>query len=297
MIRPKGNGEMGVAIASARPERMASFRAALESRGFRVEDFREAWSLLEAARRRTWNLVLLDGQTLPMRESLERLMEINACQQVAVLTDQEAHAFHEATEGLGVLAPVPAHPTPEDVEPLLERLRAVGGLDPKVEAAQAHLEAMSRKLHPHCVVCWDRHPFGLQVDYRVTGEHSVEGMFGCGKFYEGYENVLHGGIVSSLLDGAMASCLLAKGLEAYTVELKIRYRKAVETGVPATIRGQWLRSAGPIHLLHATIEQKGKVCASARAKFFEGSPNQPSQSMPGGAEVRNLLSQARKRLV
>jgi len=297
MTRPKGNGELRVAIASSRPERIASFGTELEIRGFRVDDFRDAWSLLEAARGTTWNIVLLDGHTLPVRENLERLMEINACQQVAVITNQDADAFHEATEGLGVLTPVPAHPTPEDVEPLLERLRAVGALDPRVEAAQAHLNAMSRKHHPNCVVCWDRHPVGLKVDYRVTGEHTVEGTFGCGKFYEGYSNVVHGGIVSSLLDGAMASCILAKGLEAYTVELKIRYRSAVETGVPATIRGQWLRSAGPIHLLHATLEQNGKVRASARAKFFEGTPNQPSQPMPGGAEVRNLLSQARKRLV
>jgi acyl-coenzyme A thioesterase PaaI-like protein len=155
---------------------------------------------------------------------------------------------------------------------------------------------MSRKHHPNCVVCWDHHPFGLKVDYRVTGEHTVEGTFACGKFYEGYSNVLHGGIVSSLLDGAMASCILAKGLEAYTVELKIRYRAAVETGVPATICGQWFRSAGPVHLLHATIEQKGKVRASARAKFFEGTPNEPSQAMPGNMDVRRLLSEARRRL-
>ena len=29
---------------------------------------------------------------------------------------------------------------------------------------------------------------------------------------------------SSLLDGAMVSCLLAKGVEAYTVDLRVRYR-------------------------------------------------------------------------
>jgi len=134
------------------------------------------------------------------------------------------------------------------------------------------------------------------VEFRVTGEHTVEGTFGCGKFYEGYENVLHGGIVSTLLDGAMASCILAKGVEAYTVDLRVRYRTAVETGIPATIRGEWVSGSGPVHLLHATLEQAGKVRASARAKFFEGTPNQPSQPMPGSGSIKALLSQARKRL-
>jgi len=85
----------------------------------------------------------------------------------------------------------------------------------QLAAFQAGLEASKRVHHPHCVVCWDRHPFGLQVDYR------------------------------------------------------------------ATIRGEWLRGEGPIHLLHATLEQGGQVRASTRAKFFEGKPSQP---MPGGAK-------------
>ena len=241
--------------------------------------------------------MILDGLQMPFQGFVESLLEINASLNVAVITDLEPEAFHEASEGLGILCPLPPDPGASDAEPLLERLRAVGGLDPVIEAAQVRLDAMSREYHPHCVVCGTHHPFGLKVDYRVTGEHTVEGRFDCGSSYQGYSNVVHGGIVSSLLDGAMVSCLLAKGVEAYTVDLRVRYRAAVATGVPATIRGEWLRAEGPMHLLQATLEQDGKVCARARAKFFEGKPNQPSQPMPGGAGVRHLLNQARKRLV
>lgn len=136
MTQAKGRGDLCMAIVSAVPERMASFRAALETRGFRVDAFRDAWSLLQAARATGWNLVVLDSQTLPVRETLERLMEINACQHVAVLTNQAPEAFHEETEGLGVLAPIPVCPETQDLDSLLERLRSVGGLDPTLEAAQ-----------------------------------------------------------------------------------------------------------------------------------------------------------------
>jgi len=94
----------------------------------------------------------------------------------------------------------------------------------------------------------------------------------------------------------MASCILAMGLEAYTVELRVRFRTAVATGMPATIHGEWLRAEGPIHLLHATLAQGGQVRASARAKFLEGRPGQPSQPLPVGPGLRHLLGQARKRL-
>ncbi|MDP2874927.1 MAG: hotdog domain-containing protein [Holophaga sp.] len=288
---------MNVAMITVRENQLAAFRDELERRSARVESFADGWSFLQAARSRTWELVIVDGLSLAFPDLIEKLLEINASINTAVITDLAHQAFHDAGEGLGILCCLPAKPGAAEVEPLLEKLQAVGGLDPVIETAQGHLDALRTKHHPRCVVCWDRHPFGLKVDFRVTGEHTVEGTFGCGKFYEGYENVLHGGIVSTLLDGAMASCILAKGREAYTVDLRVRYRTAVETGVPATIRAEWVSGSGPVHLLHATLEQAGKVRASARAKFFEGKPNQPSQPMPGNAGIRALLSQARKRLV
>lgn len=286
---------MNVALITAREGQLAALRAGLERHGARIECHADASRFLEAAHSRNWELVLLDGVTVPFQGFIESLLEINVGLNTAVITDLDPEAFHDASEGLGILCSLSASPRAADAEALLEKLRAVGGLDPVIEAGQIRLDVMSRECHPHCVVCGEHHPFGLKVDYRVTGEHTVEGFFGCGPSYQGYANVVHGGIVSSLLDGAMVSCLLAKGVEAYTVDLRIRYRAAVKTGIPATIRGEWLRSEGPMHLLQAALEQDGKACACARAKFFEGTPNQPSQPMPGGAGVRHLLNQARKR--
>ncbi len=287
---------MNIAMITHREAALAGFRDGLERRSARIECFADAWSFLQAARTQSWNLVIVDGLTLPFADLIEKLLELNASLNTAVITELDEAAFHEASEGLGILSGLPSRPGMADVAPLLDKLQAVGGLDPVLEAAQGRLDAARLQRHPRCVVCWERHPFGLKVEYRATGEHTVEGTFGCGKFYEGYENVLHGGIVSSLLDGAMASCVLAKGLEAYTVDLHVRYRKAVETGVSATIRGIWLQSTGPLHLLQATLEQNGEIRAVARAKFFEGSPNHPSAPMANTPGVRNLVRQARKRL-
>ena len=288
---------MRVGIITGRGDQLAVLHAGLERQGARVQGFADAPGFLGAARAADWNLAILDGTGFPFRGLVESLLEIDAGLNIAVITGMDPQVFHEESEGLGILCALPPVPGDADVVSLLEKLRAVGGVDPLVEAAQSRLDAMSRKHHPHCVVCGKDHPLGLKVDYLVTGEHTVEGRFDCEPSYQGYSRCLHGGVVSSLLDGAMVSCLLAKGLEAYTVDLRVRYRAAVETGVPARISGEWLRNEGPLHLLQATLEQGGKVCARARAKFFEGTPNLPSQSMPGGAGLRQLMNQARKRLV
>jgi uncharacterized protein (TIGR00369 family) len=164
------------------------------------------------------------------------------------------------------------------------------------EPSQRTLHDTRSTLHRDCVICGEVHPNGLRVKYCVVGEHTVEAEFPCEQAYEGYAGVLHGGIVSALLDGAMANCMLAKGLEAYTVDLRIRFREAVEIGVPAMVRGEWLRQEGPLHLLQATIIQQGRSCASARAKFLEGHPASPTHALPTGAAARDLVKQSRKRL-
>lgn len=288
---------MRIALLSLRKSALSTFCMAMESSGFQIDAFGDAWSLLKAAPEARWNLVVLDAVSAPFRPVVEALLNVDAGIPVAVLSAVAPEGFHAESEGLGILQALPSVPSLEDVPPLLERLRAVGRLDPRIESAQHLLDAMTREHHAQCVVCWDRHPFGLKVDYRVMGEHTVEGAFACGHSYQGYTNVVHGGIVSSLLDGAMASCTLAKGIKAYTVDMRVRFRGPVETGIPAVIRGEWVRNEGPIHLITASILQEGKVKATARAKFFEGSPGKPSQPMPTNTALRGLLTQARKRAI
>jgi acyl-coenzyme A thioesterase PaaI-like protein len=286
---------MNVAMLTTREGQLAALREGLEQRQAQVERFADAWSLLQAARTRSWNLVILDGLSTPFRELVEQLLEINAGLHIAVITEMEPEEFHEASEGLGLLSPLHRGAGAAAVGPLLEKLQAVGGFHPEVEAAQAQLGITRQELHEYCVVCSQRHPLGLHAGYRAVSEHAVEASFPCGKGYEGYRNVLHGGIVSALLDGAMANCIFAKGLEAYTVDLRIRFRAPVEIGVSALVRGEWLRQDGKLHLLQASIVQDGKVRASARAKFMEGSPNAAPAPMPRGVSARALVKESHQR--
>jgi acyl-coenzyme A thioesterase PaaI-like protein len=277
---------MRIALITSRPGSLAEFRAGLETHGFRVEVHGDAWEFLRTGLKREWGLVVLDGVGWPVQSFLVSLLEADCSLPVAVVTDLAPGPYQAATDGLGLLGPLPPRPLAADVPPLLDRLRAMGALTPDLEAAQASLDTLKRQRHPHCVVCWDRHPFGLQVDYCVSGPDSVEGTFDCGKSYEGYAGILHGGIVSSLLDGAMVSCLLARGVEAYTVDLRVRYHLPVATGHPATIRASWLKSRGALQWLQASLEQDGRMCARARATFLLEPPGRRAQPVPARAGHR-----------
>jgi acyl-coenzyme A thioesterase PaaI-like protein len=100
----------------------------------------------------------------------------------------------------------------------------------------------------------------------------VEAIFPCDPAFEGYAGQLHGGVVCSLLDGAMVHCLFQTGRTAYTAELTVRFRGTVVTGTAALVRGRIERSRGRLHFTAAELVQDGDVKAVARAKFLEAPP-------------------------
>jgi acyl-coenzyme A thioesterase PaaI-like protein len=63
---------------------------------------------------------------------------------------------------------------------------------------------------------------GLRLKCRLSADGSVQATFDCNGTYEGYANILHGGVASALLDGAMTNCLFAHGHPGVTAEITVR---------------------------------------------------------------------------
>jgi uncharacterized protein (TIGR00369 family) len=129
--------------------------------------------------------------------------------------------------------------------------------------------AMQRSAHPYCLVCSRSNPFGLGLEFELQEDGGVSTTFIGHPGLEGYAGVMHGGMIATLLDGAMTNCLFARGCRAFTAELRVRYRKPVQVGQPLTIRARLKQSAAPLHLLEAELEQQGCLAAWAHGKFME----------------------------
>ncbi len=92
----------------------------------RVPDGKTA---LREARKKTPWAVILDEELLDMPglELVRALLPIHAFIHTAVMSDLPAEAFHEAAEGLGVMAQLPAAPGADDARRVLERLKRLSG--------------------------------------------------------------------------------------------------------------------------------------------------------------------------
>ena len=107
------------------------------------------------------------------------------------------------------------------------------------------------------------------VHKAVADDSSVTATFQCDEVFEGYPGILHGGIISSILDGAMGYCMFARGQAAVTVEMAIRFRHPVKTGHEATVLAQITRSSHLLYILEAQIIQNGEIKATAKSKFYD----------------------------
>jgi len=123
--------------------------------------------------------------------------------------------------------------------------------------------------HSDCFVCGENNKQGLQLEFTLAGDGCVSSCFCSKEMYQGYPGMLHGGILSSIVDGAMTNCLFAHDVIAVTAELNVRFRSPVVIGQLTTVRAKILRNDPPLYVVEAKITQDGKVKVAATGKFLE----------------------------
>ena len=81
----------------------------------------------------------------------------------------------------------------------------------------------------NCFGCASDHEKGLRMTFARDGEGLVANVRLC-KDYESYPGVVHGGIVATLLDEAMARIVLTKtGTPTVTVGMRVRYARVMRS--------------------------------------------------------------------
>ena len=124
-----------------------------------------------------------------------------------------------------------------------------------------------------CFGCGSRNPFGLKLTFEEIDATYITHFTGQPE-HQGYDGIMHGGIVSTLLDEIMARYIYAKGLNAVTAKLEVRYLKPTPIGVPLCIKGRVTRHRGRLYETEGAIElPDGTVTAEGTAKVFVTDPS------------------------
>jgi uncharacterized protein (TIGR00369 family) len=99
------------------------------------------------------------------------------------------------------------------------------------------------KLQPnsrHCFVCGLENHHGLQLRFYETGPGEVTADYIVPDHFQGYPGVVHGGIVTALLDEVTGRAQMNDDHTRfmYTAKLEIRFRKNVPIDTPLRVVGQ-----------------------------------------------------------
>lgn len=125
-----------------------------------------------------------------------------------------------------------------------------------------------------CFGCGERNPIGLHLKFRRV-DGAVQAEFTPKPVHEGYAAMMHGGIVSTLLDEAMSWAVIDQGNLAVTAKIEVEFKRPVPVTEPLLVSGRVVRDRR--RLVEAAGELRstsGELLASASAVFMRVSEEQ-----------------------
>jgi len=130
-----------------------------------------------------------------------------------------------------------------------------------------------------CCVCGKKNRAGFKLDFTHSRKGQLTADVTFQKKHQGYKNIVHGGMVTMLLDEIMVNLAWLDGVPAVTAELTVRLKKAVPVGQKVLLEGFLVKEEGRLLLMKATAKSpEGALYASAEAKCLKMAlPGRPKQ--------------------
>jgi acyl-coenzyme A thioesterase PaaI-like protein len=123
--------------------------------------------------------------------------------------------------------------------------------------------------NPRCFVCGKENPAGLGVDFKIDREQRAIGAkFTPSDIYQGYEGIVHGGILSALLDEAMVKLTVGLGTPAVTAQMTVTFRVPSAPGDELFISGRLTHESRRLIQAEAKIERGPILIAEAKGKLL-----------------------------
>jgi acyl-coenzyme A thioesterase PaaI-like protein len=129
--------------------------------------------------------------------------------------------------------------------------------------------ALRARSQEACFVCGRENPRGLQIEFERQAGGEAIATWTPSPALEGFRGIVHGGVVSTVLDEAMSKAVAFTGHEALTAELRVRFRRRVASTDTVLIRGWVVRQNKRLIEAEATLTAlDGLERAHAWARFL-----------------------------
>ena len=131
------------------------------------------------------------------------------------------------------------------------------------------VDVMKIGYYGYCWICGEKNKGGLQLKFDLNkSTKSIQTNFISAETYQGYDGIVHGGILAALLDEAMAKLAFELGYNAVTAMLNVRFKTPAKVKEKLTIRGEIAQANRRLVLAKATIHREdGTLIAEGDSKL------------------------------
>jgi len=128
---------------------------------------------------------------------------------------------------------------------------------------------IKQKFHNNCLLCGKNNPFSLKLNFISSGENKVITKFIGKSHLQGYDGILHGGVIMALLDSAMTNCIFKKDAQALTASMSVKFLKSIPADATIILSAEIIKSNSSLFVVKSKIEKNDELMASAEAKFIK----------------------------
>jgi len=118
-----------------------------------------------------------------------------------------------------------------------------------------------------CFGCGQDNPIGLKLNFQWDGK-TARAEFTPTKFYQGWSGVVHGGIITCILDEAISYAALFEGMHCATAEIRVKLKR------PALIDESLIITSSVIKKTRKLIEVKANITLKDGTPIAEGTGTQ-----------------------
>ena len=114
-----------------------------------------------------------------------------------------------------------------------------------------------------CFGCGQNNPIGLKLNFQWDGK-TAKTEFTPTEFHQAWPGIVHGGIITSMIDEAMAYACRFGGMNCVTGKMQIKFRRPATIGEPLIITGsvtkkekRWIWTKASVSLPDGTLVAEG----------------------------------------
>jgi uncharacterized protein (TIGR00369 family) len=125
----------------------------------------------------------------------------------------------------------------------------------------------------HCFCCGSANEQGLKLHFTYPSRGKACTELVIPAYFSGWKDMVHGGLLSMLLDEAMAYACGSGNLLGVTAELSVRFLKPVKTGETIRIEGELIAKKSKLLETQGFIKNsRGELIAKATGRFISMKP-------------------------